>query len=303
MEKGFITLAVGDISYYEMAFNLLSSYRLHTANPLPFAIFCDRENHFTRRFDKTVILHKFTKSYMDKLTVLSNPIFKENIFIDADCLAYRDLNDLFLLMPSSGVGCFGKKLSINDTENGWFAINDIGEYADRITYIPQMHGGIIFYKKDRLTQKILLSALQIAKRYHEYKFKYFDQPADEPILALSIAANHGYLIEVEDLDSQNYYVFFPSVRKVYSKISTGKLSYLNNKFKQINNVYLCHWQNCNTQGYQYLNEVERIFSRNKISSFIKVNHNILVYYCHKLSQINSRALNHIKNYFKNKLLN
>lgn len=42
MTRGFITLATGKELYYQLARNLLMSYRLYTQNPMPFAIMCDR---------------------------------------------------------------------------------------------------------------------------------------------------------------------------------------------------------------------------------------------------------------------
>ena len=49
MEKGFVTLAVGDERYYKLAFNLLLSYRYHNKSSIPFAIIADRKNKYTDR--------------------------------------------------------------------------------------------------------------------------------------------------------------------------------------------------------------------------------------------------------------
>ena len=65
--RGFITLAVGEQKYYELARNLLKSYKFHTKDPMPFAIVCDRENEITRLFDIAVILENSSYSYMDKM--------------------------------------------------------------------------------------------------------------------------------------------------------------------------------------------------------------------------------------------
>ena len=47
MTRGFITIATGRDKYYEMAKNLVLSYRLFCDNPLPFAIMCDKEYEYT----------------------------------------------------------------------------------------------------------------------------------------------------------------------------------------------------------------------------------------------------------------
>lgn len=75
--------------------------------------------------------------------MLNNPPFDENIFIDADCLVYKDINRYWDYFPEKGVTCFGKALPLT-SHKGWFEIGDIGEYKEKISFIPQMHGGVIF---------------------------------------------------------------------------------------------------------------------------------------------------------------
>lgn len=207
--RGFVTLAVGDEKYYKMAANLLKSYKYNTTKSVPFAIIADRTNKYTRLFDKTILLREAECSYMDKLTMLNNPPFEENIFIDADCLVYKDINKYWDYFPEGGgVTCFGKALPLTSHE-GWFEIGDIGEYKEKIDFIPQMHGGIIFFKKDELTKCIISTALSIAKDYKRYRFKYFENPADEPILALSMAINGSKPIELPDGEKDKAFLFTP----------------------------------------------------------------------------------------------
>ena len=47
MTRGFVTIATGSENYYRIARNLLRSYRLFTASPMPFALICDKENEYT----------------------------------------------------------------------------------------------------------------------------------------------------------------------------------------------------------------------------------------------------------------
>lgn len=255
MSKGFVTIASGRDAYYKMASNLLTSYRLHSKEPLPFTIVCDRENKWTEAFDNVVVRTDLSMNYMDKLSILSNPPYDENIFIDADSLAYRDLNDLFALMPREGVACVGRKLPTTDTENGWFAFDNIGVYKNRVRFIPQMHGGIIFFRNDNLTARIHADSIHIAANYSNFKFRYFQKPADEPVLSLAIAANSGCLVEVEEMDTANIYAFYPSVAKVISDMPSGMLTYINRRGERIDNVYLCHWQNRYTRRSHYKRDV------------------------------------------------
>lgn len=111
--RGFITIATGNVLYYEIAVNLLHSYRLFTEKPLPFAILCDEENIYTDEFDDVILTKNAENSYNDKLLLGENLPYDENVFIEADCLTYSDLNRLFDVFSSSDdFSCFGKTLPI-----------------------------------------------------------------------------------------------------------------------------------------------------------------------------------------------
>jgi hypothetical protein len=255
--KGFVTLAVGERKYFELAKNLLKSYKFHTNNPLPFAIVADRENDVTKLFDRIILLENPSCSYMDKLDMLNHAPFDENIFIDADCLAYGDLNEYWTCFGNAGgVRCFGHKLPLCSSQ-GWFNIDDIGEYKNQIKFELQMHGGIIYFAKDELTTAIYGAAKDIVASYDRYKFRYFDQPADEPILALSMAINNCPPVEWSVMNDRAY-LFLPVASKVICNILTQELAYTKDGGDWISDVMLLHWQNVNTEKAMYWREVQRL---------------------------------------------
>lgn len=224
---GFVTLAVGDDYYYKLAANLLRSYRLNGNCDAQFVIFADRENKYTAMFDKVILIENPKYSYLDKLEILHNPPFEHNIFIDADCLIYNDVSILLENAEKSGVHCFGKKLELT-SQDGWFLIDDIGEYKEMIDFIPSMHGGIIFFSSGELTNKIYMLAMQISNEYSKYRFKYFNNPADEPILALSTAVYNCPPIELSNAQLGTAYCFLPAVKNVQMNIRKKKLTYTEN---------------------------------------------------------------------------
>ena len=65
--RGFVTIATGSKHYYELAFNLLRSYRRNGGGAYPFAIIAEEENEYTTFFDKVVLMPAPAHSYMDKL--------------------------------------------------------------------------------------------------------------------------------------------------------------------------------------------------------------------------------------------
>lgn len=287
--KGFVTLAVGNERYYQLAVNLLRSYKYFAKNKLmPFAIVADRKNKYTALFDDVIILQNPSKSYMDKLQILQMPPYNENIFIDADCLAYGNLNNYWLYLSNlGGVRCFGSSHPLS-FDNGWFKISDIGHYKDRISYIPKMHGGIIYFRDDELTKCIIKDALDIAKNYNKYRFMYFDKPADEPILALASTVNNCRPIELDHNLQKKMFCFLPACNDIKYDISKGYLSYLDNK-QRINNVLLLHWQNCNTEKTIYYKEVLKLSNMPIIIGKFKILNHFIHYHLYRLiNKVNSK---------------
>lgn len=107
-QRGFITMATGDIRYYKMALTLLRSYRATTKDPMPFGIICDRENRYTREFDDVFLITDPTFTYMDKIRLLKIDTYREALFVDSDCIAYGDLNQYWNYYKGcTDFSCFG----------------------------------------------------------------------------------------------------------------------------------------------------------------------------------------------------
>ena len=243
MKRGFITLAVGRESYYELAYNLLRSYRATNSSDFPWAIVCDRENDWTAEFDDVILLENATCSYMDKLKLFGMTPYEQTIFIDADCLIYHNIDCLWERMEQvEGVAGFGKALPI-ESRDGWFLIHDIGPWKELVSFIPQMHGGICFIQKGARLDLILDYAEQIEAHYTEYKFKYFEKPADEPILALAMAAAGSK--PVENLPGD--FVFLPTVDKLLvNEIIRNRRAVYQTNDGGLQEVRIVHFQNHNT---------------------------------------------------------
>lgn len=269
MTKGFITLATGEERYFKLAVNLLKSYRFFSKNPLSFAILTDRHNKYTEQFDEVILLPNARSSYMDKLSIISNCPYDETIFIDADCLAYQDLNQYWDLHDfSDTLTCFGTS-NFLDYKDGWFKKEDIGGYGNLIKFIPNMHGGCYFIKKGPQCEEIYKLAMEINNNYHKYKFKYFDQPADEPILALCMAIFDFRPIEDK---TRKAIVFYPAVTDLKADMLLGY-----NSFEKegiiIEKSFLIHWQNYFTKKAIYKTEVDKLnfLYKKRLKNFLTLN--------------------------------
>lgn len=270
-KMGFVTLATGIDHYYQLAANLLESYIFNAgSNRLPFAIICDRRNEYTERFDKIVLIDNPTNSYMDKIEMLNLAPFEKNIFIDADSLVYKNIDDLFSIFDGmDGVRFIGRKLPLNTTD-GWFRYEDVGDYKEKLTFIPGFHGGIFYYSDDPLTKRIYTMAKQVSIEYTNYKFAEFEKPADEPIFALCTAVLQ--IAPIENNTVADHIVLFAPGHKFKCDILSNKLK----KTRALGGIKIkpedyrvLHWQNRNTHGIRYKKEVLKLNNRdNKIKCFL-----------------------------------
>lgn len=250
MTRGSVTLAVGKNSYYQLANNLLRSYRITNTSctHMSWTIVCDRENKWTADFDDVILLDQPTLSYMDKLKLFSLCPYDECIFIDADCLIFKDISSLWKHMNDvDGFSCFGKALPLN-SQDGWFLLDDIGEWKDKISFIPQMHGGLCYIKRGEKLNEILCLAEYIEKHYTDYKFKYFEKPADEPILALAMAIAGSRPLTAKP----EYFAFLPTVDKIcLNEYISDQTRICIEKGKKRQEVWVIHYQNHNTEKTPY----------------------------------------------------
>lgn len=254
MNKGFITIATGDERYFEMAVNLLKSYRLFSKNPLPFTILADKYNKYTDEFDNVIILENAKCSYIDKLSILINCPYDETIFIDADCLAYHDLNDYWKIYDFSyTLSCFGNSFPLDNKHDGYFMRENMGKYKDQIKFIPHVHGGVYFIRKGAQGKKMHKLALEINDNYSKYTFNHFPKPADESILALCMA-----VFDCRPIVEEGWHIiFYPDLKKFNSDISKGSNTCI--KYgKFVANAYLIHWSNFYTKWADYKSEIDKL---------------------------------------------
>lgn len=282
--RGFVTIAVGGRHYYDLALNLLKSY--HYVVPedgrYPFAIIADKSNEYTSCFDKQIIVENLPASYMSKLEMLEHPPFAETIFIDADCLVYNDIGELWSFFEGkNGLGIFGHKLSLSD-EKGWFKQNEIGEWRKQSKFNLVTHGGIMYFRDDELTKAIYNTALQIIPHYSEYKFQIFRKPADEPILALSMSVHGCEPVEYSG-EACRAYCFLPVRPNVRMNIRKNYLCYDHNWCTQ--QGMILHWQNSNTHSPRYKREVDRMTLSETKVTLLYILRSIVYFYTDKIPQL------------------
>lgn len=252
-KRGFVTIATGQERYYSLARNLLRSYRRLAKQPYPFAILADRENEYTAEFDHVILLKDPSNSYNDKLKLFRELPYEETIFVDADSLAYGDLNAWWEIFKDAGdFSLFGYAWRDLDCGRGWFVPSGMGEFQDQITFIPDFNGGVYYMRNTDACKKVFDLANYCAENYSKYQFNGFSSPADEPVLALGMA-----VCGFEPVNKDDELVFAPRRRQIDADISVPKAVFIKDK-QDSYPVRLIHFSNYRTQLSFYRNEVAKL---------------------------------------------
>ncbi len=265
MTKGMITIATGNKHYYEIAANLLLSYRMFSKNPLPFAIIAEEENEYTALFDDVVITTEAKRSFTDKFLLLKLCPYDENIFFDADCLAYGDLNEYWdLFKDATDFSALGENFNLDDNNGAWYNIDGIGEYGQMISYKTRVHAGVMFIRKTPKVAKIYDDCMKLYSVFDKLTFHTCPNSIDECILGVAMPMN-GMKCEVEIAHMMAAY---PCLTQLKANILQGELSYTTPWYGYTENGILIHWGTKQTYKPLYLFEVECLNCKGKDDSFI-----------------------------------
>lgn len=246
-KKGYVTVATGNEKYYKMAADLYLSYKVRGKGKCPFAIICDRENEYTKVFDDVILVQEYTRSTVDKLLMKYSP-YDETIFMDTDILVLDDIDNLWeVFKDEDDVSVFGNTLPL-DSQNGWFTYEGSGKYKSQIKYLISMNGGIYYFRKGEKADRVIQQAFDLIEDYSSIDFKYFSQPQDEPLMAMSMVLN-----ECKPCTTHYDMIILPACDK---KVTTD---YLGNVYegKMKSPAKFIHFSARRTELflYNYLNEI------------------------------------------------
>lgn len=273
MTKGFVTIATGQERYFELARNLLRSYRLFASEKYPFAIICDKKNQYTEEFDDVILLDHAYCNYLDKLQLYEYLPYDETIFIDADSLAYGDLDEWwYIFRDADDFSLFGYMWTNLDSGRGWFVPSGLKEYQNQVTFIPDFNGGIYYMRRGEICKEVFRLANYFAAHFGDYTFNGFAEPADEPVLALAMAIQNCHPLDI----MEGGMVFAPSKRQLELDITVPSAHYRRNE-NQVYHVNLIHWSNYRTKLALYRFEVEKM-SRLLDGTFVSRRYNFWYQY-------------------------
>ncbi|MBR6916763.1 MAG: hypothetical protein IKN38_01130 [Clostridia bacterium] len=222
MKRGFITIATGKKHYYEIAANLLKSYRHFTNHALPFAVIAEEENEYTALFDDIIITKKSTHSFMDKFLLLKNCPYDETIFFDADCLAYGDLNVYFdFFKDSTDFSTIGVNVDKYAGTGAWYNVEDIWKYGDMIEYKSRVHAGVMYFRKSDSLEKVYSDCIDIYSNYDKLHFHTCEKSCDEAVFGIAMPMNNMKARR----EDPKLFACLPCVTYIKTDMLKGKLSF------------------------------------------------------------------------------
>ena len=271
IKRGFFTIATGNEKYYKFASNLLKSYRLHNSN-YPFGILCARENEYTEIFDQVVILDNVNNNYLDKFRMLIDSPYQEGIFIEPDCLIYKDISCFFdMLAKESDFSSFGWN---DDKLSHWFddSRTIIEKYGSIIQEIPLFCPGYIFVRKTNKCRKMYNDLLELSDWIMNNTID--DNPKliggsglrDDPIFCIAMKLN-GFVCA--EKPSVGKCINYPRVKRVLRiNIRKGVLDVVQER--EYYNCNLLHFstRRCVEEGLYWHQCVVLKLINKKVSNFI-----------------------------------
>ena len=185
MSKGILTIATGKAKYINMAIALAKSLRINSPG-WPIALVTDQQDpKFSNYFDHVVYNANSPSGFVQKTLIYDLSPFEETLFIDCDCLIYKDLSPLFSYLQQQEVSAIGIKVH----SGNWIHPN-VEELLEKegLPYLIMHNGGIYYFRKSDLASKVFARAKDYLVRYDEIGFnKLRDKKAHEPLMTCSMS--------------------------------------------------------------------------------------------------------------------
>jgi len=192
-KKYVLTIATGKKLYIDMAANLARSFFLwHTDSDIIFRIVTDNKdllpNDVLQRAEViTIKPGEFGEGFSTKLQLDKLAASGQTLFIDSDCLVYRNLEFIFRKCKGHAVSVIGGYISSGE----WFG--DITAICRQfeVKHIPKFNGGVYYLESGEAAGKVFETARLLEKRYDEIGFvRLRNRPNDEVVMALAMELNN-----------------------------------------------------------------------------------------------------------------
>lgn len=191
MQRGMLTMAFGAQRYVDQAVTLAQSLAL-ARSTIPRAVVTDSsDERLAQWFDVVVPLRReWGRSVEQKLRLPDYTPFPETLFVDADCIAVRDVDELWATLSVVPVGVV---TGMNQRSGTWLG-GDIASVLAEVGApgpLPVINGGVVYVRSGDVADRVFARARDLIPRYADLGFADVKGRAwtasMEPPLALSLA--------------------------------------------------------------------------------------------------------------------
>jgi len=193
-----LTIGTGKKYYLNLAVNLARSFLYwHKNSDITFQLVTDQPECIPKDLKNKINITEIrpgelgegfsTKLHLDKLVNEG-----QTLFIDSDCLIFRNLDFIFERFSGHDVSVVGSYINKGE----WFG--SVGNICSKfgIPHLPKFNGGIYYLEKGPKATAIYQEAREIEKKYDEIGFvRLRKRPNDEVIMALAMQLNGQTPIE------------------------------------------------------------------------------------------------------------
>ena len=185
--RGIVTLASGDDRFQHWAKYLLMSLRKHDPSVRTAVVTDVPDSPHLAGFDQIVLLDPSRgDAYAQKLWLPEYSPFVETLFLDADCMVYQDLREVWESLEDGPiVGLAARSV----TKPKWCKdVSSLPEKYQVKSYL-EFNGGLVYWRYDDEVREIFEEARDIFdNHYEEFGLHLFGpRRGDEPALALAMS--------------------------------------------------------------------------------------------------------------------
>jgi hypothetical protein len=191
--KAIITIATGKKLYVEMACNLAMSFLLwNNVALINFYIITDCPEFVPQKLKEKISLVQISpgelgEGFSTKLNMYRFAFAKQNLFIDADCLVYGNLDSVFNSFAGRDVSVIGSKKYEGKNVGFCDDIASVLVKAD-IKYFTLLCGSVYYFEKGPVAESVFNYAKALLPSYHEIGLVSLrGKPNEEPLMAIAMA--------------------------------------------------------------------------------------------------------------------
>jgi hypothetical protein len=191
-DAAVLTIACGKQLYLDLASALARSFKYwHRGRDLRFVMATDQPQNLPADLGSIQVIElepaEFGKGFSPKLYLNEIAPADQTLFVDADCLCARPLDEAFDRFAGHDVSVVGRPIS----EGEWFGdVSDICESFD-IPAMPKFNGGVYYLEPGDECDAVYETAQSLKSKYDEIGFERLrTHPNDEVLVSLAMALHN-----------------------------------------------------------------------------------------------------------------